>query len=253
MGDPDQTDPPLDPPRWFATTHWTVVLGAKSDDAPQAAAALGRLCETYWAPIHAYIQRQGRIPADAEDLTQRFFERFLEKEQYRLAQRERGRFRSFLLTTLKHFLINEWERASAQKRGGGRETVSLDELVADEDRARVEPADEQTAEHIYERTWALTLLEKVRTRLESEYAAEGKAERYAHLEKFLPGEECDLTYAQAAARLGIAEGTIKSDMHRLKRRYRDGLRAEIAHTVATEAEVDDELRHLLSVLSQPRG
>ncbi len=252
MGD-HPTDPPPEPPRWFTTTHWTVVLGAKSDDAPAAAAALGQLCQTYWAPIHAYIRRTDRNPGDAEDLTQQFFERFLEKEQYRLAQRERGRFRSFLLTTVKHFLINEWERASAQKRGGGRQPVSLDEQLPDEDRPRIEPADDRNAEWIYEQTWALTLLKNVRARLAAEYAGEGKGERFALLEQFLPGEECDLTYAQAAARLGVAEGTIKSDMHRLKRRYRDLLREEIAHTVATPAEVDDEVRHLMAVLGQPRG
>jgi len=253
MDGSDQVEPQLDAPRWFTTTHWTVVINAKSPDAPQAAVALGRLCEIYWSPIHGYISRKCRNPADAEDLTQQFFQRFLEKEQYRLAQRERGRFRSFLLSTAKNFLINEWERRSAQKRGGGHEHISLDEKFADDDRLKVEPADERTAERIYEQTWALTILEKVRHRLESEYATDGKAERFAQLEKFLPGEESDLTYAQAAKRLGVAEGTIKSDMHRLKRRYRELLREEIANTVATAAEVDDELRHLMAVLSEPRG
>lgn len=253
MNGDDQTEAQQEAPRWFVTTHWTVVLNAKSDDAPQAAEALGTLCQTYWEPIHGYVRRKCRNPADAEDLTQQFFARFLEKEQYRLAQRERGRFRSFLLATAKNFLLNEWERRSAQKRGGGQELVSLDEKFADEDRCKVEVVDERTAERIYEQSWALTFLAKVRQRLASEYAGEGKAERFAHLEKFLPGEESDLTYAQAAARLGVAEGTIKSDMHRLKRRYRELLREEIAHTVATPAEVDDELRHLLAVVSQPRG
>ena len=133
------------------------------------------------------------------------------------------------------------------------EHISLDEKFADDDRLKVEPADERTAERIYEQTWALTFLEKVRHRMELEYATEGKAERFTQLEKFLPGEESDLTYAQAAMRLGVAEGTIKSDMHRLKRRYRELLREEIANTVATAAEVDDELRHLMAVLSEPRG
>jgi RNA polymerase sigma factor (sigma-70 family) len=253
MADPEQTQPPSGQGQWFTTTHWTVVLGAKSEDAPRAAKALSELCQTYWKPIHDYIRRRVRNPTDAEDLTQEFFGRFLEKEQYRLAQRERGRFRSFLLTTVKNFLINEWERASAQKRGGGLVAVSLDEQLEGEERPRVEPANEETAEKIYERTWALTLLQIVRTRLAADYAAEGKAERFAELEKFLPGEESESTYAEAATRLGVAEGTIKSDMHRLKRRYRDLLRTEIANTVTTPGEVDDELRYLMTALSQSPG
>ncbi len=253
MSEENHSGPRSEAPRWFTTTHWTVVLGAKSDDPAQAAEALSRLCSTYWTPVHSYIQQQGRRFADTEDLTQQFFERFLAKEQYRLAQRDRGRFRSFLLTTVKNFLINEWARASAEKRGGGREPISLDETDSEGENLRMELADELTAERIYEQTWALALLDKVRNRLATEYATGGKADRFALLEKFLPGEETDLTYAQAAARLGVAEGTIKSDVHRLKRRYRDLLRQEIAHTVATENEVDDELRYLLAVLSERRG
>ena len=253
MSEPEDTEPRLSAPRWFMTTHWTVVLGAKSDDVPAAAEALSRLCQTYWNPVHSYIQQQGRNATDAADLTQQFFERFLAKEQYRLAQRERGRFRTFLLTIVKNFLINERERASAQKRGGGRELISLDEPASEGEGPRVEPVHERTAERIYEQTWALTFLEQVRQRLAGEYAAENKAERFVQLEKFLPGEESEVTYAQAAARFGVAEGTIKSDVHRLKRRYRELLREEIAHTVGSAAEVDDELRCLLAVLSQARG
>ncbi len=253
MREARHNEPLPERPGWFATTHWTVVLRAKSDNAPEAATALSSLCETYWTPVFALIKRGGRCLADTEDLTQQFFARFLAKEQYRLAMRERGRFRSFLLTAVKNFLINERERASAQKRGGGRIPESLDELVPEGDRARIEPADERTAELLFEQSWALTLLAKVRDQLANEYSVEGKAERFAELEKFLPGEDSADTYAKAAARLGVAEGTIKSDMHRLKRRYRELLRAEIAHTVETAEEVDDELRHLMAVLSQPRG
>jgi RNA polymerase sigma factor (sigma-70 family) len=248
-----ETESRSEPSGWFAATHWAVVLGAGSEDTSKSAVALASLCETYWAPVHSYIRRTGQREADAEDLTQQFFERFLAKEQYRLARRERGRFRSFLLTTVRHFLINEWERASAQKRGGGLIAESLDELVPEGDRARVEPLDERNAERIFEQAWALAVLERVRGRLEAEYETEGKAQRFALLEAFLPGEETELTYAQAAVRLGIAEGTVKSDMHRLKRRYRDLLREEIANTVASATEVDDELKHLMTVLSQPRG
>lgn len=240
-------------PRWFATTHWTVVLNAKSDDSSHAAEALGKLCQTYWAPINAYIRRMGQSAADSEDLTQQFFARFLEKEHYKQASRDRGRFRSFLLTSVKNFLVNEWERASARKRGGGQANVSLDEEFSETGGQRVEAIDERTAEWIYEQRWALTLLAQVRARLEAQYAVEGKAERFTLVEQFLPGEESEMTYAEASARLGIAEGTLKSDVHRLKRRYRELLREEIAHTVATPADIDTELRHLAAVLSQPHG
>jgi RNA polymerase sigma-70 factor (ECF subfamily) len=199
------------------------------------------------------VSRQTRHRGDAEDLTQQFFARFLEKEHYRLAQQERGRFRSFLLAMAKNFLVNEREKASAQKRGGGQTPVSLDEEIPGENRPRVELTDERTADRLYEQSWALTLLVRTRERLAAEYSSEGKADRFAQLEKFLPGEESDMTYAEAAVHFGVAEGTIKSDVHRLKRRYRDLLREEIAHTVATPAEIDDELRHLITVLGQPRG
>lgn len=230
-----------------------MLLTAKSDDTSQAREALGQLCQTYWTPIHAYVRRRGYSPMDSEDLTQQFFARFLEKKHYRLASRERGRFRSFLLTALKHFLLNEWERASAQKRGGGQTPLSLDEKLPGEDRPRIEVADERTAEDSYEQAWAMTVLGRVRERLEAEHASEEKADRFAQLEKFLPGEESGMTYAEVAARFGIAEGTVKSDVYRLKRRYRELLREEIAQTVSSPGEIDEELRHLIAVLSRPRA
>jgi RNA polymerase sigma factor (sigma-70 family) len=237
---------------WFTTTHWSVVLAAGQTASDAATNALNQLCQIYWPPIHAYIRRLGYNPADAGDLTQQFFARFIEKEHYRLANPQRGKFRTFLLTSLKNFLINEWGRATAQKRGGGRAIVSLEERQEEGGLQEI-PVNEQTAEHIYEHAWAISLLSRVRRRLESEFAAEGKAERFACLEKFLPGEESDLTYAHAAAILRISEGTVKSDVHRLKRRYREALREEIAHTVASPAEVDEELRHLLLILSRGSG
>jgi RNA polymerase sigma factor (sigma-70 family) len=236
--------------RWFNTTHWTVVLNAGSDDTALASEALGKLCRSYWPPVNAYVRQRGYPAADAEDLTQQFFARFLEKEHYRLAQRERGRFRTFLLTAVKHFLVNERERISALKRGGGQALESLDETSLDGERPRIEPADERTAEQAYEKNWAMTLLARVRDQLAADYAADGGADRFAHLEKFLPGEESDLTYAQAAALLGLSEGTIKSDVHRLKRRYRERLREELAHTVSAPTEIEDELRHLMAVCSR---
>ncbi len=240
-------------PRWFTTTHWSVVLEAKSHDTTQAAAAVGKLCRTYWQPIHTYVSSHREHRKDAEDLTQQFFARFLEKEHYKLANRERGRFRSFLLTAAKHFLINERERASAQKRGHGIAPVSLDEQVPGEDRPRIELADQRTADQAYEYSWALALLSQVRTRLESEYKDAGNGERFSLLENFLPGQESELTYAQAAAQVGVAEGTIKSDVHRLKKRYRELLREEVAHTVSSPAEIEEELRYLVTVLSRPQS
>ena len=246
MGQIEQT-----PPAWFTTTHWSVVLGTKSKNAVLAAEALGKLCETYWQPVNAYIRSRGQEEINAQDLTQEFFARFLQKEHYKLGDRERGRFRSFLLTSVKHFLANEWERATAQKRGGGHAALSLDEELPGEDRPRIQLRDERTAEHAFDQRWALTLLGTVRQKLHAEYASGGKEDRFVQLEKFLPGADAEMSYADAAARLGMPEGTVKSDVHRLKKRYRDLVREEIANTVATPEVIDEELRYLIHVLSQP--
>ncbi|MBM3881179.1 MAG: hypothetical protein FJ387_15900 [Verrucomicrobia bacterium] len=248
---------PASPPKGgaveFTTTHWSVVLAAAQEASPGAQEALERLCRTYWPPVCAYLRRLGRQPADAEDLTQQFFGRFLARKHYQLADRERGRFRTFLLTAVKRLLVNEWERAAAQKRGGGAAPVSLDAVQPGAEGRALELPDERTAEHAYEHNWALTLLDQVRTRLEAEYAAEGKAEVFAVLEQFLPGGESACTQSEAARRLQVAEGTLKSQVHRLRRRYRHRLREEVAVTVATPAEIDEELRHLVAVLSRPEG
>ena len=237
---------------WFTTTHWSVVLNAGADDSLLASKALGQLCEIYWRPVNVFIRSRCHSKGDPDDLTQQFFARFLEKEHYRLANRERGRFRAFLHTAIKNFLVNEWERATSQKRGGGQTDLSLDETAPDQAEPRIQPADERTAEQSFELNWALTLLSRARERLASEYRADGRAERFTHLEQLLPGEATEMTYAQVAVLLGVAEGTIKSDIHRLKRRYRELLREEVAHTVATPAEIDDELRYLLAVVSRGR-
>ena len=236
--------------RWFTTTHWTIVVNARSEDSATASEALGKLCRTYWKPVNVYIRSRGQDAVNAQDLTQEFFARFLQKEHYKLGDRDRGRFRSFLLTSVKHFLTNEWERARAQKRGGGQTAVSLDEEVPGEDRPRIELADERTAEHAFDQGWALTLLGTVREKLEAEYASAGKQDRFAQLEQFLPGADSEMSYADAAARLGMPEGTVKSDVHRLKKRYRDLVREEIANTVASQQEIDEELRYLIQVLSK---
>jgi RNA polymerase sigma-70 factor (ECF subfamily) len=231
----------------FATTHWSVVLSAADTSGPLAQAALEELCRTYWYPLYTYVRRQGQSPEDAQDLTQEFFARFLERRYFQRAERERGRFRTFLLTSLKHFLVNEWERARAHKRGGGRERLPLDIAGAESLYAR-ELSHDCTAERIYERNWALALLRRVRDSLQRGYAAEGKERRFESLEQFLPGQKGELTYAEAARSLGVPEGTVKSDVNRLKKRYRDLLLSEIAHTVSSPGEIDGELRHLIAVL-----
>ncbi len=232
---------------WFATTHWTVVIRAKEGDSPEGSEALAKLCRTYWKPVNAYIRRTVSNWADADDLTQQFFARFLEKKHYTLADRDRGRFRSFLLTCVKHFLANERGRLMAQKRGGGRAAISLDQDGVNSLRAEI--ADEGTGEREYERSWAMTLLGQGRSRVRNEYRCAGKSDRFIQLEQFLPGESSELTYAEVASRLGIPEGTLKSDVHRLKRRYRELLRQEIAQTVGTSGEIDEELRYLIQTLS----
>ena len=232
----------------FATTHWSVVLSAADSAGPGAQEALEKLCRTYWYPLYAYVRRHGHSPEEAEDLTQGFFARFLEKDYLAQVAPEKGRFRSFLLASLKHFLADERDRARAVKRGGGRTLLSLD-LQDAEGRYLSEPVHNLNAENIFERRWALMLLDCVRARLREEYAAAGKADRFAVLETFLPGEQATGTYAEAAGRLGVAAGTIKWEVHRLKKRYRELLRAEIAHTVSSPDQIDEEARYLIAVLS----
>lgn len=242
------TNPTAGSVRWFATTHWSVVLTAKQGDASGATVALEKLCRTYWYPLYAYIRRHGRSPHDAQDLTQAFFLRLLEGNLLERAAREKGRFRSFLLTSLKNFLSDEWDKAKAVKRGGGTPILSLDEQTA-EDRYRFEPADEMSAEKLFDRRWAMTLLEKALQRLEQEYAAANKAAFFHHLHVVLLGEKTSLTYANVGAQLRMTEGAVKVAAHRMHHRYRELLRAEIASTVASPDDIDDELRQLFAALS----
>ena len=234
--------------QWFATTHWSVVLAARRSASPGAAEALEKLCGTYWDPLYAYARREGYSPEDAQDLTQAFFARFLEKDYLAQVAREKGRFRSFLLASLRHFLSDERDRARAVKRGGGKTILSLDMQEAEGHYLR-EAAHDLTPEKIFERRWALTLLDRVMAHLREEYAAAGKADRFATLKTFLPGEQPMGTYAEAGARLGLAEGTIKWEVNQLKRRYRELLLAEIAHTVSSPDQIEEEARHLIAVLS----
>jgi RNA polymerase sigma-70 factor (ECF subfamily) len=233
----------------FVTTHWSVVLAATRSDTTRAQTALARLCQAYWYPLYAYVRRRGYDAHDAQDLTQEFFARLLAQKWLAQADRERGRFRTFLLSALGHFLTNEWDKARAQKRGGGVEIVPL-QLDSAETRYGHEPADPVTPEQGYERQWALALLEQVLNRLQQEHEGEGHAELFATLKPCLVGDRQAQPYAALAAKLGMTEGAIKVAVHRLRQRYRQLLREEIANTVASDAEVDEEMRHLFAVLAR---
>ena len=236
-----------DPPQWFATTHWSVVLTAGDGGAPQRAEALEKLCRAYWYPLYAFVRRRGYGPEDAQDLTQSFFARLLERDLLSVASPERGHFRSFLLTALRNFLADEHDRASARKRGAGQPLISLDELGA-EARYALEPAEVASPDKLFERRWATTVLEQAWTLLAAEYAAEGKAELFHELRRFNSAQETAPGYAEAAAKLGLPENTVKSLVLRMRHRYRALLRREIAQTVAHPAEIDEEIRYLLQVL-----
>ena len=232
----------------FATTHWSVVLAAGQSTDAQASEALEQLCRTYWYPLYAYVRREGSSAADAQDLTQEFFARLLEKHYLAQAAPQKGKFRSFLLAALRHFLSDQRDRARAVKRGGGADCLSLDAQSAEE-RYRTEPVDRMDAEKIYERRWAMTLLEQALARLRDENVAAGKTELFERLRDFVAGES-DVSCGEAAAQLALTESAVKSALHRLRQRYRELVREEIAHTVADPAEIDTELRHLIAVMSQ---
>ena len=232
----------------FATTHWSVVLAAQAAHTLHAAEALENLCQTYWYPIYTFVRREGYSAADAQDLTQEFFARLLEKNYLAQVEHQKGKFRSFLLASLRHFLADQRDRARAVKRGGGADCLSLDAQSA-EDRYRLEPVDRMDAEKIYERRWAMTLLEQALTRLRNENVAAGKVELFERLRDFVAGES-DVSCGEAATQLGLTEGAVKSALHRLRQRYRELVREEIAHTVAEPAEIDTELRYLIAVMSQ---
>ena len=241
------TSVPVSARRPFATTRWTIVLAAGKDSSPDSQAALVTLCEAYWYPLYAYVRRRGYSVDEAQDLTQEFFTRLLEKEYVKAADPQRGRFRSFLLASLNHFLANEWRREQAQKRGGSQTILSLD-FAAGEGRLALEPADPLTPEKLFERRWALTLLSQALARLRDEYAAADKLALLEKLQPFLGGHGDAAPYQEIAAGLGLSEGAVKVAVHRLRRRCRDFLRAEIAQTVSGPEEVEEELRDLLAAL-----
>jgi RNA polymerase sigma factor (sigma-70 family) len=232
----------------FTLTRWSVVLAAGSSNSSHARDALETLCRTYWHPIYAYVRRQGHSPHDAQDLTQDFFARLLRKNYLGGVDRAKGRFRSFLLICLKHFLANEWDKAGAKKRGAHPVLIPIDVQSA-ENSYGVEPAENTTAESIFDRRWALTLLEQVLVRLRAEYAQDGKTKLFEHLKSTLTGERRAAPYAEIGASLGMSEGAVKVAVHRLRQRYRELLRQEIAHTVSGPEQVEEEIRALFSALS----
>jgi RNA polymerase sigma factor (sigma-70 family) len=232
----------------FATTHWSVILAAGQGDTPQSAAALEQLCCTYWYPLYAYVRHRGHSPEDSQDLTQEFFCRLLQKNFLSQVDPSKGKFRSFLLAAINHFLANEWDRARTLKRGGQVTFVPLDEGLA-EQRYQAEQAAGRSPEQLYERAWALAFLQGVLGRLRDEVVQAGRGAHFEELKVFLTGEKPPASYAELAARLGTNEAALRKEVQRLRHRYGELLRDEIGRTVANATEVEDELCHLFTVLS----
>jgi DNA-directed RNA polymerase specialized sigma24 family protein len=230
----------------FATTHWSVVLMAGQDGSQQGIEALEQLCRTYWYPLYAYVRRRGMNPHEAEDAIQGFFWQLLQRGAFRERTREKGRFRSFLLASLNYYLSDLRDHATAEKRGGNQQALALDGLEA-EDRYRYEPVEKLTAEKIFERRWALTLIDAVLTRLESECLESGRGEQFREFRPFIFEEQPDA--AQIASRLDMTAGATRVALHRLRQRCRELFREEVAHTLNDPIEIDEELRYLRATLS----
>ena len=233
---------------WFVTTHWSVVLSAGHSDTPRAADALQRLCKAYWYPLYAYVRRRGHSPHDAQDLTQGFFVCLLERQSLVNADPNKGRFRSFMLGAMNYFLANEWAKMQTQKRGGGHEILSLD-LAAAEKRFDLEAADHTAPDKAFDKAWATALLDKVLSQLEEEFRREKKLAMFATLKQTLAGPRESQPYVALGAQLNMNEGAVRTAAHRLRKRYRQLLEAEIANTVASPDEVKEEMAYLLTVVS----
>jgi RNA polymerase sigma factor (sigma-70 family) len=246
-GPPETTSSEIEPLHRpaFVTTHWSVVLSARDKDSVRSNEALETLCRTYWYPLYAFARRQGHTAHDAQDLTQEFFARLLKKEYLKSAEREKGRFRTFLLVALKRFLANEWDRQHALKRGGFTPVVSIDQELA-ESRFAAEPAHHLQPDVLFDRQWATSLLERTMSQLHGEYVATGRARLFELLRSCLARDEATLTYAEIARQLNLTEAAVKMAVQRLRARYREILRAQIAETVASSEEIEEEIRHLFS-------
>ena len=235
----------------FPATKWTVVLSAGKSVSHESAEALRTLCEVYWYPLYAFVRRQGYAPEDAQDLTQEFFARLLERRYVRDCRPEHGRFRSFLIASLKHFLANERDWARAQKRGRGRPAIPLDGVIqSGEYRYSLEPRDNLTPDKIFEKRWALTQLDQALSRLQREFEQAGKGEQFACLKGMLVGDDVDLRYRELANNLRMSEGALKVAIHRMRHRFGEILKEEIAHTVSDRRDVEDEIRYLAAVLTR---
>jgi DNA-directed RNA polymerase specialized sigma24 family protein len=232
----------------FHATSWTLIKAAADNPTTDSRLALASLCQTYWHPVYAFIRRKGYDQEQAQDLTQSFFALLLEKNYLADADRQRGKFRSFLLTSVRHFLANEWDRQKTQKRGGGQAAVSFD-LVEAERWYVPALVEETTPESLFEQRWALSLLEHVMTRLRAEFAATGKSDQFEKLAIFLDSDSEDARYKELADSMGLSHGALRMLVHRMRRRYRRLLREEIAQTVSTPEETDEEIHFLLSTLS----
>ncbi len=230
---------------WFGTTHWSVVLCAQDSQSPRSRDALEYLCRSYWYPLYSYARRSGHPPPDAEDLTQGFFAVLLEKDYLKAAARDKGRFRTFLLVALKRYLANEWHRQHAMKRGGFAPFVPIDQDLA-ESRFASEPAHNLPADLLFDRQWAMTLLERSMAQLEREYVTSGRAQLFNYLRHCLTKHESTLPHGEIAARLNLTVAAVKMAVHRLRSRYREILRHEIAQTVSTPEEIEEEIRHLFA-------
>jgi RNA polymerase sigma-70 factor (ECF subfamily) len=235
--------------RGFHTTHWSVVLAAGEEGSEQAAAALSRLCQTYWFPVYAFIRKRGHSPEQAQDFTQEFFAVFLEKNYVAKAARDRGRFRAFLLSSVENFLRDQHDRAQAQKRGGGQKFLSLNYDDAEE-RYRIEPMEESDPATIFEQQWAATLLETVLNRLRDEFGSHGRVDLFEDLTAHLWGDAESIPYSGLAKKSGLTESNVKVIAHRMRQRYLELLREEIAQTVAMPGEVDEEIQYLMRIVSQ---
>ena len=240
---------PTDGPRAFATTHWTLVVQAAEVGTAEGRSALEDLCRTYWPPLYTFARRHGLTPGDAEDLTQGFFADLLARGALAFADADRGRFRTFLLTSFRNYQSHQYARASCLKRGGGQTIVSLEALQAEEGRLRGEPCTAESPAQAFDQKWALHLIEGVLATVGREYAAAGKAMLFEALKTALWGGRGEVGYAEIARRLGSTEGAIKVAMHRLRGRFAECIRSEVAKTVRNPAEIDDEIRHLLAALS----
>jgi len=232
----------------FATTHWSVVLAAGHESVHGAQEALEQLCRAYWYPLYCYVRRQVACAADAEDLTQSFFAHLLERHALAKVSRDKGRFRSFLLAALRYFLADEWDKLRAQKRGGGAKVISLDEAGVEE-RYQRDSGHELTADELYERRWAMAVLDRASVRLREEFVAAGKSTLGEELRRLQEDAPEAAPYAEVAARLGMPVNTLKSHVRRYRQRFRKLLCEEVAHTVASPGELADELRHLIAVVS----